>query len=155
MNDEKSASIGDELKTIQTAQSIIEASPLASRFAKFTADEIDTDNDPSGPYIETETTANGDTIHTIKIDGQSYKSLSYPPDWMAGMVFLPTEKSDCFSYIIREIEDGERHVATVREYSDAVAIARYAVSHDGGYFDVIVRPSDEPVTHENFEDWFL
>ncbi|EMM4514143.1 hypothetical protein WAQ86_004773 [Salmonella enterica] len=155
MSDEKSASIGDELKTIQTAQSIIEKSPLGSRFAKFNADEIDGDNDPIGPHIETETTANGNSIHTLAIDGQSYKSLSYPPDWMAGMVFLPTEKSDCFSYIIREIENDERHVATVRNYCDAVAIARYAVSHDGGYFDVIVRPSDEPVTHENFEDWFL
>lgn len=46
-------------------------------------------------------------------------------------------------------------IAIVPLWTDAVAIARYAVSHNGGYGSVIVRSTDKSITHADFKTWFL
>lgn len=87
-------------------------------------------------------------------NGVEYRSLPWSCGQFDGIVYLPVtllENSHfevcCMSQI--------RSLAIVEKNDDAVKIARYAASHDGGFGDVIVRSTDKAITHTDFETWFL
>lgn len=87
-------------------------------------------------------------------NGTEYQSLPYRGDSMDGIVYLPVIISDTGHFDVGCLYR-ERDIAVVQEWADAVAIARYAASHNGGFGDVIVRSTDKAITHADFEAWFL
>jgi len=87
-------------------------------------------------------------------NGTEYRSLPYRGDSMDCIAYLPVIVPDAGHFEVACLHR-ERGIAVVPEWSEAVAIARYAVSHDGGYGSVIVRSTDRDITHADFEAWFL
>lgn len=87
-------------------------------------------------------------------NGTEYQSLPYRGDSEDGTVYLPVIVPDAGHFEVRCLYR-ERDIAIVPLWADAVAIARYAASHDGGFGDVIVRSTDVNSTHTDFEAWFL
>lgn len=87
-------------------------------------------------------------------NGTDYRSLPYRSYSMDGIVYLPVIVPDTGHFDVRE-RGGERAIAIVPLWSEAVAIARYAVSLNGGYSSVTVSSTDEECTHTGLEAWFL
>lgn len=87
-------------------------------------------------------------------NGTEYQSLPYRGDSEDGTVYLPVIVPDAGHFEVRCLYR-ERDIAIVPLWADAVAIARYAASHDGGYGSVIVRSTDSGITHADFITWFL
>jgi len=87
-------------------------------------------------------------------NGTEYQSLPYRSYSMDGIVYLPViaPETGNFEVVCR---GDECAIAIVPLWTDAVAIARYAVSHNGGYGSVIVRSTDKSITHADFKTWFL
>ena len=86
-------------------------------------------------------------------NGTEYQSLPYRGNSTDGIVYLPGIVPDSGNFEVRELYH-ERDIAIVAGWADAVAIARYAASHDGGFGDVIIRITEQGITHSNFESWF-
>lgn len=87
-------------------------------------------------------------------NGTEYRSLPYRGDSMDGIVYLPVIVPETGHFEVGCRGD-ECVIAIVPLWTAAVAIARYAVSHNGGYSSVIVRSTDKSITHADFEAWFL
>lgn len=87
-------------------------------------------------------------------NGTEYQSLPYRSYSMDGIVYLPVIVPETGHFEVGERGD-ECVIAIVPLWTDAVAIARYAVSHNGGYSSVIVRSTDKSITHADFETWLL
>lgn len=81
-----------------------------------------------------------------------YKSLPWRGDSTDGIVYLPVIRSTQGNFEVGSL-DHERIVAVVPEWSDAVDVARYAASDNGGFGDVIVRSTDQNTTHSDFKAW--
>jgi hypothetical protein len=63
---------------------------------------------------------------------------------------------------MKNIDDGSQDCncpkffhALLKNKNDAIAVSKYAASHDGGYGNVCIMSSDNPVTHEDHYDWIL
>lgn len=103
--------------------------------------------------------AEEDELRRVHVDhysenGTEFRSLQYRGDSTDGIVYLPVIVSDNSNFEVESL-DRECGVAIVQEWADAVAIARYAASHDGGFGNIIVRSTDKDVTHTDFETWFM
>lgn len=93
-------------------------------------------------------------VSETEYEGQRYVSWPWRGDRTASLVYEPAVMPGAGHYRVTEIQN-DRHIATVRDLGDARAIARYAVSHDGGYADVCICRCESAITHESFESWFL
>lgn len=93
-------------------------------------------------------------VSEVEYKGQHYMSWPWRGDYTASLVYEPVIKPDIGYYRITEMQS-DRLIATVMDVQDARAIARYAVSLDGGYGDVCLCRCDAPITHDSFESWFM
>jgi hypothetical protein len=49
--------------------------------------------------------------------------------------------------------DPDTILAVLPNLNEAIAVARYAITPDGGYGSVEVHPSEIDITHSDFMDW--
>lgn len=97
-------------------------------------------------------------LHRIHVshhteNGTEYNSLPYRGDSTDGIVYLPGIVPESGNFEVKGMSN-ERDIAIVAGWADAVSIARYAASHNGGFGDVIVQSTEKGITHAGFESWF-
>ncbi|EJR7830553.1 TPA: hypothetical protein H2W97_004058 [Salmonella enterica] len=92
--------------------------------------------------------------NNIERHNMTFRRLYGSPDDSAGYVFIQTALPRNANYCVSQTDNDEKVIAVLGSLNDAIAVARYAASHDGGYGDVCIATSGHPTTHSDFDSWF-
>ncbi|CAH5297374.1 MULTISPECIES: hypothetical protein [Citrobacter] len=88
-------------------------------------------------------------------EGIIFNLIMGDPNGSDGYVYLQDQLNIDANFCVRALYNSEKIIAVLKNKNDAIAVSRYAASHDGGYGDVCIMSSDSPVTHQDHYDWIL
>lgn len=88
-------------------------------------------------------------------EGIIFNRIMGDPNGSDGYVYIQEQLDFNANYSVRTLYNSEKIIAVLKNKNDAIAVSKYAASHDGGYGDVCIMSSDSPVTHEGHYDWIL
>ncbi|HFV9914996.1 TPA: hypothetical protein ACIBH9_003647 [Salmonella enterica subsp. diarizonae serovar 61:l,v:z35] len=88
-------------------------------------------------------------------EGIIFNRIMGDPNGSDGYVYIQEQLDFNANYCVRTLYNSEKIIAVLKNKNDAIAVSKYAASHDGGYGDVFITSSDSPVTHESHYDWIL
>lgn len=91
----------------------------------------------------------------IELNNVTFRKLYGSPHDTAGYVYIQDILPRDANYCVRTADGDEKEIAVLSTLDDAIAVARYSASHDGGYGDVCIATSSLPTTHSDFDDWFI
>ncbi|SUI40250.1 Uncharacterised protein [Salmonella enterica subsp. enterica] len=88
-------------------------------------------------------------------EGIIFNRIMGDPNGSDGYVYIQEQLDFNANYCVRTFYNSKKIIAVLKNKNDAIAVSKYAASHDGGYGDVCIMSSDSPVTHEGHYDWIL
>ncbi|MEB1018083.1 hypothetical protein VC841_23550 [Citrobacter freundii] len=88
-------------------------------------------------------------------EGIIFNLIMADPNGSDGYVYIQEQLNINANYCVRALYSSEKIIAVLKNKKDAIAVSKYAASHDGGYGDICIMSSNSPVTHQDHYDWIL